>query len=65
MQQVHILKNVKLIDSPGVVASPSNPPVSMALRGLQVEEDWESTLEAVRSLLKQCDQTQVRAFPIT
>ncbi|XP_041813095.1 guanine nucleotide-binding protein-like 3 [Chelmon rostratus] len=59
MQEVHILKNVKLIDSPGVVASPSNPPASMALRSLQVEEGQETVLEAVRTLLKQCDKTQI------
>lgn len=62
MQEVHILKNLKLIDSPGVVASPSNPPASMALRGLEVEEGRESVLEAVRALLKQCDKTQVNEF---
>ncbi|KAM7006882.1 guanine nucleotide-binding protein-like 3 [Tautogolabrus adspersus] len=59
MQEVHILKNVKLVDSPGVLASPSNPPASMALRSLQVEEGQESVLEAVRTLLKQCDKHQV------
>ncbi|XP_034388540.1 guanine nucleotide-binding protein-like 3 isoform X1 [Cyclopterus lumpus] len=59
MQEVHILKNVKLIDSPGVVASPSNPPASMALRSLQVEEGQGSVLEAVRTLLKQCDHSQI------
>ncbi|KAM3877963.1 guanine nucleotide-binding protein-like 3 [Diretmus argenteus] len=59
MQDVHILKNVKLLDSPGIVASPSNPPASMALRSLQVEEGQESVLEAVRTLLKQCDKTQI------
>lgn len=59
MQEVHILKNVKLIDSPGVVASPANPPASMALRSLQVEEGQGSVLEAVRTLLKQCDHRQV------
>uniref|UniRef100_A0A673BMR2 Guanine nucleotide-binding protein-like 3 n=1 Tax=Sphaeramia orbicularis TaxID=375764 RepID=A0A673BMR2_9TELE len=59
MQEVHILNNVKLIDSPGIVASPSNPPASMALRSLQVEEGNESVLEAVRTLLKQCDKTQI------
>ncbi|XP_044035719.1 guanine nucleotide-binding protein-like 3 isoform X2 [Siniperca chuatsi] len=66
MQEVHILKNVKLIDSPGVVASPSNPPASMALRSLQMEEGLESVLEAVRTLLKLCDKTQVGGgVPIT
>ncbi|XP_033483165.1 guanine nucleotide-binding protein-like 3 [Epinephelus lanceolatus] len=59
MQEVHILKNVKLIDSPGIVASPSNPPASMALRSLQVDEGQESVLEAVRTLLKQCDHSQL------
>ncbi|XP_051269836.1 guanine nucleotide-binding protein-like 3 [Dicentrarchus labrax] len=59
MQEVHILKNVKLIDSPGVIPSPSNPPASLALRSLQVEEGRESVLEAVRTLLKQCDKTQI------
>ncbi|XP_068576063.1 guanine nucleotide-binding protein-like 3 isoform X2 [Cebidichthys violaceus] len=59
MQEVHILKNVKLIDSPGVVASASNPPASMALRSLQVEEGQQNVLEAVRTLLKQCDHSQI------
>ena len=65
MQEVHISKTVKLIDSPGVMASPSNPPASMALRSLQVEEGQETVLEAVRTLLKQCDKTQVRRVSIT
>ncbi|KAF3689667.1 Guanine nucleotide-binding protein-like 3 Nucleostemin-like protein [Channa argus] len=59
VQEVHILKNVKLIDSPGIVASHANPPVSMALRSLQVDEGKESVLEAVRTLLKQCDKAQI------
>ena len=63
MQEVHILKNVKLIDSPGIMAAPSNPPASMALRSLQVEEGGVSAHEAVRTLLKQCDHSQVRGVP--
>ncbi|KAG7266599.1 hypothetical protein CRUP_010649 [Coryphaenoides rupestris] len=59
MQDVFILKNLKLYDTPGIVASPSNPPASMALRSLQVEEEEETVLEAVRTLLKQCDKVQV------
>lgn len=60
MQEVHISKTVKMIDSPGIIATPSNSPVSMALRSLQVEEKEERPLEAVRTLLKQCNQQQVR-----
>ncbi|XP_040058638.2 guanine nucleotide-binding protein-like 3 [Gasterosteus aculeatus] len=59
MQEVHILKSVTLIDSPGVVASPSNAPASLALRSLQVEQGQETVLEAVRTLLKQCDHSQI------
>ncbi|XP_059185340.1 guanine nucleotide-binding protein-like 3 [Centropristis striata] len=59
MQEVHISKSVKVMDSPGIVASPSNPPASMALRSLQVEEGQETVLEAVRTLLKQCDHSQI------
>ncbi|CAJ1051659.1 guanine nucleotide-binding protein-like 3 [Xyrichtys novacula] len=59
MQEVHILKNVKLIDSPGVLASSSNSPATMALRSLQVEEGQESVLEATRTLLNQCSKTQI------
>lgn len=60
MQEVHITKSVKMIDSPGIVAAPSNPGDVMALRSLQVEEKEESPLEAVRTLLKQCNQQHVR-----
>ncbi|XP_043978298.1 guanine nucleotide-binding protein-like 3 [Gambusia affinis] len=59
VQEVHMSKTVKLIDSPGVVASPSNPAASMALRSLQVEEGQETVLDAVNTLLKQCDKSQV------
>ncbi|XP_038864712.1 guanine nucleotide-binding protein-like 3 [Salvelinus namaycush] len=58
-QDVHISKNVKMIDSPGVVAAQSNPKAAMALRSLQVEDKQETVLEAVRTLLKQCNKQQV------
>lgn len=64
MQEVHISKRVKLLDSPGIVAAASNPPASMALRSLQVEEGQESAQEAVRTLLKQCDSNQVRGVRV-
>ncbi|KAK2873970.1 hypothetical protein Q8A67_021123 [Cirrhinus molitorella] len=58
-QEVHITKRLKLIDSPGTVAAPSNPGDAMALRSLRVEEKEESALEAVRTLLERCDQQQI------
>ncbi|XP_056591385.1 guanine nucleotide-binding protein-like 3 [Triplophysa dalaica] len=59
MQEVHISKKVKMIDSPGIVAAPGNPGDVMALRSLEVEENEKSALEAVNTLLKQCDQQHV------
>ncbi|XP_021465317.1 guanine nucleotide-binding protein-like 3 isoform X2 [Oncorhynchus mykiss] len=58
-QDIHISKNVKMIDSPGIVAAQSNPKAAMALRSLQVEDKQETVLEAVRTLLKQCNKQQV------
>ncbi|KAA0707979.1 Guanine nucleotide-binding protein-like 3 [Triplophysa tibetana] len=59
MQEVHISKKVKMIDTPGIVAAPGNPGDVMALRSLEVEENEKSALEAVNTLLKQCDQQHV------
>lgn len=65
MQEVIVSESVKLLDSPGIIASPTNLQVSLALRGLAVEEGKESVLEAVGCLLMQCDQTLVRRISIT
>ncbi|KAI4881641.1 hypothetical protein NFI96_014199 [Prochilodus magdalenae] len=59
MQEVHLSKKVKLIDSPAIVAAPSNSRVKLALRSLQVEENEESPLEAVKYLLNECTQQQI------
>ncbi|XP_072308863.1 guanine nucleotide-binding protein-like 3 [Eucyclogobius newberryi] len=59
MQEVHILKNINMIDSPGIVALASNPAPALALRSLRVEEGLESELQAATTLLKHCDKTQV------
>uniref|UniRef100_A0A3B3ZYU1 Guanine nucleotide-binding protein-like 3 n=1 Tax=Periophthalmus magnuspinnatus TaxID=409849 RepID=A0A3B3ZYU1_9GOBI len=59
MQEVHILKNINLVDSPGIVAQDSNPAPALALRSLRVEEGLESELQAATTLLKHCDKTQV------
>ncbi|XP_072522269.1 guanine nucleotide-binding protein-like 3 [Salminus brasiliensis] len=59
MQEVHISKKVKMIDSPAMVAAPSNSGEKLVLRSLQVEESEESPLEAVKTLLKQCNQQDI------
>uniref|UniRef100_A0A8C2DZ81 Guanine nucleotide-binding protein-like 3 n=1 Tax=Cyprinus carpio TaxID=7962 RepID=A0A8C2DZ81_CYPCA len=57
--ELHIPQCVSMIDSPGIVTASSNPGDVMALRSLQVEEKEESPLEAVRTLLKQCNQQHI------
>lgn len=59
MQEVHLMKNINLVDSPGIVAQESNPAAALALRSLRVEEGQESELQAASTLLKHCDKTQV------
>ncbi|KAJ8378964.1 hypothetical protein AAFF_G00232580 [Aldrovandia affinis] len=59
MQEVNVAKNLKMIDSPGIIASQSNPAVSMALRSLPALEKRENALDAVRALLKHCDKQQI------
>uniref|UniRef100_A0A8C6WGA3 Guanine nucleotide-binding protein-like 3 n=1 Tax=Neogobius melanostomus TaxID=47308 RepID=A0A8C6WGA3_9GOBI len=59
MQEVHLMKNINLVDSPGIMAEDSNPAPALALRSLRVEEGLESELQAATTLLKHCDKTQV------
>ncbi|XP_017567598.1 guanine nucleotide-binding protein-like 3 [Pygocentrus nattereri] len=59
MQEVHLSKKVKMIDSPAIVAAPCNSGVNMALRSLQIEENEKSPLEAVKTLLRECNQRQI------
>lgn len=59
MQEVHISKTVKLIDSPAIVAAPYNSGEKLALRSLQVEDKEENPFEAAGQVLKQCNQQHV------
>ncbi|XP_057702532.1 guanine nucleotide-binding protein-like 3 [Corythoichthys intestinalis] len=59
MQEVQIPPNVNLVDSPGILACPSNPAAAIALRSTQVMDSHESVQEAVWTLLEQCNKQQV------
>ncbi|CAL9704463.1 unnamed protein product [Knipowitschia caucasica] len=59
MQEVHLQRSINLVDSPGIVASDSNPAPALALRSLRVEEGLDSELQAASTLLRHCDKTQV------
>ncbi|XP_061688022.1 guanine nucleotide-binding protein-like 3 [Syngnathoides biaculeatus] len=55
MQEVHMSQTVNLVDSPAILACPSNPVTTMALRSLHIGERAD---EAVRTLLTHCDKTE-------
>ncbi|KAF4093607.1 hypothetical protein AMELA_G00004050 [Ameiurus melas] len=59
MQEVHISKKVKMIDSPPIVTAPSNSGEKLALRSLQVDSKEQSPLDAVKTVLKQCNQQHI------
>ncbi|KAF7693405.1 hypothetical protein HF521_008721 [Silurus meridionalis] len=59
MQEVHISDKVKMIDSSALLAAPSNSGEKLALRSLEVDEKEVNPLDAVNSLLKECNQQQI------
>ncbi|XP_027032171.2 guanine nucleotide-binding protein-like 3 [Tachysurus fulvidraco] len=59
MQEVHVSKKVKLLDSPAIVAAPCNSGDKLALRSVQADEKEENPLETVKALLKHCDQQHI------
>ncbi|XP_066526302.1 guanine nucleotide-binding protein-like 3 isoform X2 [Hoplias malabaricus] len=59
MQEVHISKQVKMMDSPAIVAAPSNSGDKLALRSLLVEDKELNPLEAVKSLLYSVNQQHI------
>lgn len=59
MQEVHVSKKVKMLDSPAIVAAPCNSGDKLALRSVQADDKEVNPLETVKALLKQCDQQHV------
>ncbi|XP_077582913.1 guanine nucleotide-binding protein-like 3 [Stigmatopora nigra] len=59
MQEVQIPPNVNLVDSPGILACPSNPAATIALKGMQLMNSPEAMVDAVSVLLKLCNRNQV------
>ncbi|TRZ01810.1 hypothetical protein DNTS_026165 [Danionella cerebrum] len=70
MQEVHISKQVKMIDSPGIVAASSNPGGVMALRSLQIMlqynvPDYRNSLEFLTLVAKKRGFLQKGGIPDT
>ncbi|XP_065498596.1 guanine nucleotide-binding protein-like 3 [Caloenas nicobarica] len=61
MQIVHIDKQTKMLDSPSIIADPSNSALALALRSIIDTEESGSAdvLEAVDTILNHCSKQQV------
>ncbi|XP_068013996.1 guanine nucleotide-binding protein-like 3 [Melanerpes formicivorus] len=61
MQIVHIDKQTKMLDSPGIIADPSNSALALALRSIIDTEEPGSAavLEGVDAILNHCSKQQV------
>ncbi|XP_030314407.1 guanine nucleotide-binding protein-like 3 [Calypte anna] len=61
MQIVHIDKQIKMLDSPSIIATPSNNALALALRSIIDNEESGSAdvLEGVDAILNRCSKQQV------
>ncbi|NXS06566.1 GNL3 protein, partial [Neodrepanis coruscans] len=61
MQIVHIDKQTKVLDSPSIIADPSNSALALALRSIidTEEPDSAAVLEGVNAIINNCGKQQV------
>ncbi|XP_048738699.2 guanine nucleotide-binding protein-like 3 homolog [Ostrea edulis] len=59
MQEVHLDKHIKLLDSPGVVMTASSSDTSVILRNCVKLESLEDPIEPVEAILKRCSKEQL------
>ncbi|XP_074862105.1 guanine nucleotide-binding protein-like 3 isoform X1 [Carettochelys insculpta] len=62
MQTVHIDKQIKMIDSPSIIAAPSNSALALALRSATDTEESGRLLDAVNAILRHCNKQQVMLY---
>ncbi|KAM3915591.1 guanine nucleotide-binding protein-like 3 [Leptodactylus fuscus] len=56
LQDVKIDERIKIIDSPSLVVSPDNPPVTLVMRSVFLSND---NMDSVMKIIKHCDKQQV------
>ncbi|XP_033106740.1 guanine nucleotide-binding protein-like 3 homolog [Anneissia japonica] len=59
MQEVHLDKNIKLLDSPGVVLASGNDDTAMALRNCVKIETLDDPIIPVEAILRRCNKNQL------
>uniref|UniRef100_A0A674JWV7 Guanine nucleotide-binding protein-like 3 n=1 Tax=Terrapene triunguis TaxID=2587831 RepID=A0A674JWV7_9SAUR len=62
MQTVHIDKQIKMIDSPSIIAATSNSALALALRTTTDIEESGKLLDAVNAILKHCSKQQMMLY---
>ncbi|XP_062441191.1 guanine nucleotide-binding protein-like 3 isoform X2 [Rhea pennata] len=64
MQVVHIDKQMKILDSPSIVADPSNSALAVAMRSIidTGESGLANVLEGIDAILNHCNKQQVMMF---
>lgn len=64
MQIVHIDKQTKMLDSPSIIADPSNSALALALRSIidTEESGLAAVLEGVDAILNHCSKQQVSSI---
>ncbi|XP_068107985.1 guanine nucleotide-binding protein-like 3 [Hyperolius riggenbachi] len=58
MQEVNIDESIRMIDSPSIVVSPDNPPVTLVMRSA-LQKETEDVLKSVEVILEHCDKQQI------
>ncbi|XP_078270171.1 guanine nucleotide-binding protein-like 3 [Rhinoraja longicauda] len=59
MQEVHITKQIKLLDCPSIIPSPLNSPISLALRNIVDIQALENPTAIVELIVKNCNKQQL------
>ncbi|XP_043934813.1 guanine nucleotide-binding protein-like 3 [Protopterus annectens] len=59
VQEVHIDKQIKMLDSPGIIALPSNPKSVFALRNTTDVEKLDNVIEAASAILNCCNKQHI------
>eukprot|EP00062_Callorhinchus_milii_P022563 gi/632980465/ref/XP_007907050.1/ PREDICTED: guanine nucleotide-binding protein-like 3 isoform X1 [Callorhinchus milii] len=59
MQEVHINKQVKMLDSPSIIASPSNSALALSLREVMDVETLQHSTTLADPILKHCEKQQI------
>ncbi|GCB68150.1 hypothetical protein scyTo_0005258 [Scyliorhinus torazame] len=59
MQEVHIDKQIKVLDSPSIIASSSNSAVALSLRNIVDIEALENPTSVAELILRNCNKQQV------